>query len=72
MPSMGTPGTEMLMGLLMPAYRTFIIVAETVAIGSMTVYSLAKSWRVTEPSPWDTSRYPLYVNLPAEPTVVVK
>ncbi len=43
MPSMGTPGTEMLMGLLIPAYKTFIIVAETVAIGSMTVYSLAKS-----------------------------
>ncbi len=32
-----TPGTEMLTGLSIPAYSTFIIVAETVAIGSMTV-----------------------------------
>ena len=33
----GTPGTEMLTGLFIPAYRTFIIVAETVAVGSITV-----------------------------------
>lgn len=35
--ALATPGTEMLMGLSMPAYSTFIIVAETVAVGSMTV-----------------------------------
>lgn len=32
-----TPGTEMLSGLSIPAYSTFIIVAETVAAGSVTV-----------------------------------
>jgi esterase/lipase superfamily enzyme len=30
------PGTEMLSGFSMPAYMTFIMVFETVAVGSLT------------------------------------
>ncbi len=51
----GTPGTEMLIGLAMPAYRTFIIVGEIVAIGSITVYDDLNGWRASEPSPRATS-----------------
>ena len=55
----GIPGTDMLMGLSIPAYSTFIIVADTVADGSITVYDEEKGWRSNDPSPADTSKYPL-------------
>ena len=51
----GIPGTAIEMGLSIPAYSTFIIVADTVAIGSITVYDELKSRRLDVPSPRGTS-----------------
>ena len=54
----GMPGTDMDIGLLMPAYSTFIIVGDMVAIGSITVYDDLKGRLSTLPSPRATSMYP--------------
>ena len=61
---MGTPGAEMLIGLSIPAYSTFIIVGEMVAIGSMTVYVDLKGNLLNVPSCFATSMYPEYVCSP--------
>src|SRR5665647_73767 len=53
---LGTPGTDMLSLLLMPAYNTFIIVLETVAMGSTTVYFCSNGYCCIVPSPRRSSR----------------
>jgi len=56
---LGTPGTAIRIGLAIPAYNTFISIGATVALGSVTKYSLSNSRRITLPSLPGISIYPL-------------
>ena len=52
-------GADTLLYTYTPIESDSLMVADTVADGSITVYDEVKGWRRIDPSPADTSKYPL-------------